>query len=694
MNLVQKSLLAAIGLVSFIGCSIAQDEVWKPETGIAFNGNDQYMIVEEAQPFNVNEFTVEAWVRYEDPNANQIFMNRGAAAEEFTFYSYNQRIRMLVQDEQGYSHADEELPPAGTWFHCVGTYSEDGTKRLYYNGKMVAQKSGLGRPLSGNDPLYIGALPGGGLAPMERFFGGEMENLRFWTRALSRNEVQTLVRTSPEEGDIEAMKEEGLLAYWSSRSQEGQTYVDMTGNGLDAKFKQYTQDENVVVQTERDTGYKGIWYSNQPSDDKYRYKYSGGLGTYCAKHRHHLQYAPEVNKTFFVYGGTKGLGESKPLLMMISYYDHETDEVPRPAILMEKGTADAHHNPVLCIDDQGFLWVFASAHGGKDGFIWKSTEPYSIDEFELVMQREFTYPQPRFIPEHGFMFLFTKYTAGRELYASTSEDGRTWSSDTKISGFGGHYQISTQEGPHCGTSFNWHPPVGGLNARTNLYYMETRDFGKTWTNIQGEELELPLSDEDNPALVRDYHSEGLLVYMKDIDFDEDGHPVIMYTLSKGYESGPENDPRIMTIARWDGEQWAYHEVCETDHNYDMGSLYIHDSDRWQVIAPVKPGPQEYCTGGEVVLLESRDQGSTWKEVRPLTKNSKRNHTYVRRALNPHPDFYALWADGDALKPSESNLYYTNQNGDHVWILPEEMEEDYAQPRTIETSRVKINLKMN
>ena len=35
----------------------------------------------------------------------------------------------------------------------------------------------------------------------------------------------------------------------------------------------------------KDDGYRGIWYMNQPSNDEYVYKYSGGLGTYCAKHK-------------------------------------------------------------------------------------------------------------------------------------------------------------------------------------------------------------------------------------------------------------------------------------------------------------------------------------------------------------------------------------------------------------------------
>ena len=46
----------------------------------------------------------------------------------------------------------------------------------------------------------------------------------------------------------------------------------------------------------KDTGYRGIWYMNQPLQNEYRYKYSGGLGTYCAKHRPFAVYCDEVKK--------------------------------------------------------------------------------------------------------------------------------------------------------------------------------------------------------------------------------------------------------------------------------------------------------------------------------------------------------------------------------------------------------------
>lgn len=653
---------------------------WTPDSGISFNGESEYILVEKGEPFNSGAVSVEAWIKLTDPSKNQMFITRGGPGEDFSFYYMDGRIRMLAQDTKGYTHANADPPPAGEWFHCVGTFDENGTKKLYYNGELQATGSGSYRAIQSDHPLVIGAFISGAFT-VDRLFSGEMENFRIWNRDLSDDEIIQLLKTSPEQEKIEEMRSKGLLAYWSSRSKQDVTVQDLSGNGNHGKFIAKLP-EKVVVKTSPASGYHGIWYSNQASNDEYKYKYSGGLGTYCGKHRHLAIYSPEVNKTFFVYGGTKGLDEPNPLLIMISYYDHEKNMLSRPVVIQEKGTADAHHNPVMDIDPQGHLWVFASAHGGKDGFIWRSTEPYSINEFEMVMQKEFTYPQPRYVPEQGFLFLFTKYTAGREMYVNSSSNGYNWGQDKKIAGFGGHYQISEQSGKKHGTAFNWHPPEGGLNARTNLYYMETNDMGITWTTVDGKVLETPLDSPQNPALAYDFQSEGWLVYLKDIIYDPNDNPVIMVALSKGYESGPANGPRVFTILHWLGDRWKVKKVAETDHNYDTGSLWIEDDGTWKAIVPSAPGPQAYCTGGEVELWQSQDQGETWQKARVMTHNSPRNHTYVRRVLNAHPDFYALWADGDALNPSISRLYFCDKTGEKVWMMPDQVTEDLVKPEPI------------
>ncbi len=82
---------------------------------------------------------------------------------------------------------------------------------------------------------------------------------------------------------------------------------------------------------------------------------------------------------------------------------------------------------------------------------------------------------------------------------------------------------------------------------------------------------------------------------------------------------------------------------------------------------------------------SHNQGDEWEKIRQLTHDSSRNHTYVRRPVNAHQDFYAIWADGDALKPSKSCLYFTNKTGEEVFILPEAMSEEFEKPQRLSTN---------
>lgn len=432
-----------------------------------------------------------------------------------------------------------------------------------------------------------------------------------------------------------------------------------------------------------DDGYRGVWYSNEATHDEYKFKYSGGMATYPQQHVPIAIYSKAVNKTFFCYGGTtvrdnRGKVE---LLHMVSYFDHATGQVPRPTILLNKHTSDAHDNPTMAIDAQGYIWIFSSAHGtSRPSFIHRSKQPYSVAEFERVLQTNFSYTEPWFVPGRGFLFLHTRYAAGRNLFWMTSATGREWSTPQKLAKIDmGDYQISWLNGEKLATAFDFHPTPLGLNARANIYYLETPDFGKTWQTAEGKAVRLPLTTTNNPALIYDSRAEGKLVYLKDINFDAAGRPVILFLTSKGHAPGPQNNPRDWQTARWDGKQWEFRPFTHSQNNYDHGSLYIEADGTWRVIAPTEPGPQPYNPGGEMVMWTSPDQGATWIKVKQLTQHSPRNHTYARRPVNAHPDFYALWADGNAREPSESFLYFTNQRGDRVWRLPPKMAGEFSSP---------------
>jgi hypothetical protein len=439
----------------------------------------------------------------------------------------------------------------------------------------------------------------------------------------------------------------------------------------------------VTAQNLKADGYKGIWFTLGQFSE-YGDKYSGGLGTYTADHIPIAIYSPEVKKTFFVYGGTTK-SDQRHLLIMISYYDHKTGMVPKPVIVYDKqGVNDPHDDAAISIDNQGYIWVFVSGRSTlRKGLLFKSLKPFQIDSFEKILDRDMTYPQPWYVGNDGFFYMFTKYTNGRELYWSNSKDGKTWTPDQKLAGMGGHYQVTNMVGKKLVSVFNYHPG-GDVDKRTNIYAVQTEDFGKTWKTIGGKQIITPLSDHHNDALIRDYESEHKLVYINDLNFDKEGNPVILAIISRDFRPGPGGDPREWTIIHWKNGKWNFSKVCESSHNYDMGSLYV-EKDLWRIIGPTEPGPQKYGAGGEMAMWTSKDEGVTWEKIRVLTSNSVRNNSYARRPLNADDDFYAYWADGDADELSESHLYFADKQGKNVWELPYDMKNEYEKPTIVKAT---------
>lgn len=450
----------------------------------------------------------------------------------------------------------------------------------------------------------------------------------------------------------------------------------------------------IPPQNHKVDGYRGIWYFNEKLDSEYAYKYSGGMATYCAKHRPFAVYSAAANKTFFCFGGAKKQN-SRRLVHMVSYFDHQTGQVPQPTLLLDKQTDDAHDNPVISLDGEGYIWIFSTSHGrGRPSFVHKSVRPYDVDEFARVdatyeqadRQRpldNFSYMQVWPIESRGFAAFFTRYNdpVQRTSMFMRSNDGMHWSKWQRLAAIEqGHYQISAVGGTKMASAFNYHPSGKGLNYRTNLYYLETVDGGQSWQTAAGQPLAVPVTAVDNASRVHDYASDKLNVYVKDLVFDDANRPIIVYLTSKGFQSGPENDPRRWHVACWTGSRWRISTVTTSDNNYDMGSLYL-EPQQWRLIAPVIAGPQAYNPGGEVGQWISRDQGRTWQPDRSLTEASPMNHSYVRRPLDAHPDFYAFWSDGHGRRPSECRLYFCNQQGE-VFQLPTSMTTRFAKPKRI------------
>ena len=440
-------------------------------------------------------------------------------------------------------------------------------------------------------------------------------------------------------------------------------------------------------ENKRMAGYRPIWFE---LNQKYEYgdKYSGALGTYTAKHHPLAIYSEAVDKTFFVYGGTKS-PESKYLLCMIGEYDHSSGLISKPLIVCDKmGVDDPHDNPSILIDDQGYIWVFVSGRGRvRMGLKYKSKKPFRIDGFEKITTQEMTYPQPKKMGSTFFNF-FTKYTGVRQLYIEKSKNGIQWSDNELLAAIpeqknekSGHYQISAQyQEKKIGTFFNRHPN-GNVDRRTDLYYIESSDLGETWNTADQQPISIPVTEKNSPSRVEDYASLKKNIYLKDMVFDSNGRPICLYIRSNGHKPGPVSQPYEWCITKWNGFKWTTHSITTSDHNYDMGSLLFFKEDLY-LIAPTAIGPQKWGVGGELQVWKSDDLGDHWIKEKDLTHKSRMNHSYVRKSENFKAPFIYFWANGDAHQFSKSELFFGNLNGE-IWKLPYSMEKEYELPQKIE-----------
>ncbi|MBO4671378.1 MAG: BNR-4 repeat-containing protein [Bacteroidales bacterium] len=437
-------------------------------------------------------------------------------------------------------------------------------------------------------------------------------------------------------------------------------------------------------------GYRGIWFDLGQASD-YGSKYSGGLGTYTMKHIPMAIYSPVVDKTFFVYGGTPS-EDRKYLLCMIGCYDHATGMLQKPRIVMDKGTlgvADPHDDPTVQIDRDGYIWVFVAGRSNKrNGVRYRSRIPYDITSFEYINEDIMAYPQVMYHPDKGFFLFYTRYDGTRQLFWRTSADGVNWTDYKQLASIkegseknSGHYQISNICGTKLCTAFNRHIN-GNVDTRTNIYYLQSTDWGASWTTADGTPVKVPVTERYSNCLVRDYQvtDETHNCYIKDLNFDSAGNPVILYLTSRNHTTGPEGGTRTWHVIHWTGSTWEESVITTSTHCYDSGSLWV-EGDDWVVIAPTDPGPQYWGAGGEVVRWRSSDRGRTWVKEAVLTSGSTNNQTYMRRPWNARDGFYCFWADGNPDKLTRSNLYFCTKDGT-VYRMPYQMDSEWAQPERI------------
>jgi len=194
------------------------------ETALTFSGSGQYLSVGNILP---QSYTKEAWVYIPGPNGlnNNIASGAGGASTHALFIPASAGYRLSAGNYSPWNQVQDPTPITfGQWINVAVTYDATSqTMRLYKNGALVSQATGV-NPLSSSNPLLIASYTGGG-----NTLGGRLDDVRIWNYARSATEIADNY-SSCLNGN-----ETGLLAYYRFEDGTGSAIAtDLTNNNYHA----------------------------------------------------------------------------------------------------------------------------------------------------------------------------------------------------------------------------------------------------------------------------------------------------------------------------------------------------------------------------------------------------------------------------------------------------------------------------
>jgi glucose/arabinose dehydrogenase/PKD repeat protein len=163
-------------------------------SALSFNGTSSRVTIADSASLDLSTgMTLEAWVNPSSLGSawRTVAFKQATAGMVYALYADNGGGRPTGQvDIGGEQNAIGTAQlPAGTWSHVATTY-DGGTLRLYVNGTQVASKAQTGAIPASSSPLQLG-----GNSIWGEYFGGLLDEVRVYNRALSPAEIQTDMTT-------------------------------------------------------------------------------------------------------------------------------------------------------------------------------------------------------------------------------------------------------------------------------------------------------------------------------------------------------------------------------------------------------------------------------------------------------------------------------------------------------------------
>ncbi|MCP4726728.1 MAG: DUF4861 domain-containing protein [bacterium] len=353
--------------------------------------------------------------------------------------------------------------------------------------------------------------------------------------------------------------------------------------------------------------------------------------------------------------------------IIIGVYDPETDDI-QSHILSKELESDDHDNPAILFQPDGRIMVFYSEHGGRDMFLRVSKNSEDITswgpERSLKLNQTnwgYTYPNPVMLSqEENRTYLFWRGDEWKPCFSTSTDLGENWSkAEILITSEGArpYMKIASNGKDKIHFAFtDGHPRNEPVNSIYYAMYQNGAFYKADGSKIK-DLNSLPM-DRQESDLVFDGRVDSVRSWIWDVAFDEEDHPVIVYTRL------PEETDHRYHYARWNGEKWIDNEISpagkwfpetpenkrEPEPHYSGGIILDHSNPSIVFLSRQINGVFE------IEKWTTNDSGNSWESVL-VTENSTGNNvrpvTIRNKPQNVNPD--VLWMN------NRKYIHYTNYN---------------------------------
>ncbi len=379
----------------------------------------------------------------------------------------------------------------------------------------------------------------------------------------------------------------------------------------------------------------------------------------------------------------------------IAAYNHETKTWSGPfkagVSAMGKDPSrkiDNHGKPSMIIDNEGYIHIFFGGHGGTPDLGRNklgnhhygenkhvvSKRPLDISEWEELdtIPPFGTYNQVIKM-DNGDIYLFYRHGAHRSdwVYHVSTDNGRNFGPAVSflkhkrrddVQGVDSWYPwVGRGQGDDIIVSFDYHlcwdgkaRKRGHTANREDLYYMIFNTKTKTWRNVKGEALPMPLTREVADAKAKVVDSGEFWTFNGAAALDPTGNPHIL--MNGGKDDGSVTGGKKMPIHyRWDGQRWAGGNVVGP-----LGAradIEVKSANELSLYMSYRNAEKKAV----LVRRDSKDAGKTFGKDKVLFKHGGGGFAMSALIENAHPDARMIITPKSASKDLKK-MYLIGDNG--------------------------------